>query len=460
MKIRTRVTVLFTVVVSCILLVVCTTIYFITDINRDQSFKTRLRNRALSTAGLLLKVEGIDSGLLKKIDENIRISIQDKSVVVYNSQNEESYVYTDQDIPPVRAIPSLLDKVNKEGEIYYTEGEKEVLIIPFSHHQEIYKIVAAGVDRNGYLLISQLRIVLIICFLSGILITFISGNIFSLSIISPIKKIMLDLKEITSKDLSRKIFVNETTDEIGQLAETINELLFRLQESFSIQRRFIANASHELSTPLTSIISQLEITLQKDRIHEEYKAILSSVYEDVKVLNQLTQSLLAIAKASGTAEGIELAYLRIDELILKLPAQIKKGNTNYKININFDPFPENEQTMLVFGNGILLYSALQNIAINACKYATDHVANIYLHFFINSLQVVVQNEGGFISEVEREMIFHPFYRGSSSFNTKGAGLGLALSLQIVKLHKGSIKVESSIPAGTLFTITLPTETMV
>ena len=326
MKIRTRVTVIFTLVVSSILLVVCSTIYFVTDLNRDQSFKTRLRNRALSTAGLLLKVEGIDSGLLKKIDETTRIAIQEKSVVVYNSQNEESYIYTDQGIEPVRAIQSILDKVGKQGELYYSEGEKDVLIIPFSHQQEIYKVVVAGVDRNGFLLVSQLRVILIICFLSGIFITFISGNIFSKSIISPIKQIMLDLKEITSKDLSRKIIINETSDEIGQLTETINELLFRLRESFSIQRRFIANASHELSTPLTSVSSQLEITLQKDRNQEEYKTILSSVYEDVKVLNQLTQSLLAIAKASGTTEGIELAYLRIDELMLKLPAQIKKEN--------------------------------------------------------------------------------------------------------------------------------------
>ena len=459
MKIITKVTLLFTLVVSTILLVVCSTIYFITDLNRDHSFKTRLRNRALSTAGLLLKVEGIDSGLLKKIDETTRIAIQEKSVVVYDSQNEESYIYTDQNMQPVRAILSLLEKVGKQGELYYTEGEKNVLIIPFSHQQKIYKVVAAGVDRNGFLLMSQLRVILIVCFLSGILITFVSGNIFSKNIISPIKQIMLDLKEITSKDLTRKIFVNETSDEIGQLAETINELLFRLQESFSIQRRFIANASHELSTPLTSVSSQLEITLQKDRNLEEYKIILFSVYEDVKVLNQLTQSLLAIAKASGTTEGIELSHLRIDELILKLPAQIKKGNRNYRININFDPFPENEQTMLVFGNSVLLFSALQNMVTNACKYATDHIANISLHFTGNSLQVVVQNEGGLISEEEKELIFNPFYRGSSSVNTKGVGLGLSLSLQIVKLHKGFITFESTISSGTIFTITLPTETM-
>ena len=457
MKIRTRVTVLFTLVVSSILLVVCSTIYFITDINRDQSFKTRLRNRALSTADLLLKVEGIDSGLLKKIDETTRISIQEKSVVVYNSQNEESYIYTDQGIEPVRAIKSILDKVGTQGELYYSEGEKDVLVIHFSHQQKIYKVVAAGVDRNGFLLISQLRFILIICFISGILITFISGNVFSKSIISPIKHIMLDLNEITSKDLSRKIAINETSDELGQLAEALNKLLFRLRESFTIQRRFIANASHELSTPLTSISSQLEITLQKDRNNEEYKTILSSVYEDVKILNQLTQSLLAIAKASGTTEGIELTYLRIDELILKLPAQLKKGNRDYRININFDPFPENEQTMLVFGNSALLFSAIQNIVLNACKYATNHMANISLHFSNKMVTVVIQNEGALIPEEEKELVFHPFYRGRSSVNTKGVGLGLSLSLQIIKLHKGSIDFESNISDGTLFTIQLPVE---
>ncbi|MFX8988299.1 histidine kinase dimerization/phospho-acceptor domain-containing protein, partial [Acinetobacter baumannii] len=82
----------------------------------------------------------------------------------------------------------------------------------------------------------------------------------------------------------RRLAVTKPKDELNELALTFNDLMNRLQESFEIQRRFISNASHELSTPLTSISSQLEIILQSDRTNAEYKEVLLSVYEDVKQL--------------------------------------------------------------------------------------------------------------------------------------------------------------------------------
>ncbi len=115
---------------------------------------------------------------------------------------------------------------------------------------------------------------------------------------------------------------------MSQLANTFNELLARLQESFAIQRRFISNASHELSTPLTSVSSQVEVVLQKERSAEEYKQVLFSVREDVQQMRQLTKSLLEIAK-TGSQGGIELNEVRIDEVLLKVVGDVKKLSASY-----------------------------------------------------------------------------------------------------------------------------------
>lgn len=456
MKIKYRITLLFTVVVTLILLIVCSSIYYFSDLNRQKDFKKRLRNRALTTVNLLLTVQGIDNNLLRKIDETTIITIRDKSVVIYNDRNEELYSYTDSNIAPVRVDSSVLKKARKTGEYNFTVGQREVIVINHQNHNQKYTIVAAAYDKDGLEKLSQLYLILFISLVSGILITFFSGLAFSSSIVLPIKKITNEVKEISSQNLSRRIDLNEPKDELHELSSTFNDLLTRLEESFEIQGHFIANASHELSTPLTSISSQLEITLQNERSAAEYRSALLSVYEDVRNLNQLTRSLLEIAKASGTSEGMELVLVRIDELLMKLPADLRKTDSRFKAEMHFDTFPENEDNLLVFGNPDLLYSAVKNIALNACKYGSDHTATISLSFTRNQLIIMISDNGPGISEDERKMIFQPFFRGRGMHDIQGFGLGLSLASRIITLHKGKLELTSSEKEReTIFSIFFP-----
>ncbi len=142
------------------------------------------------------------------------------------------------------------------------------------------------------------------------------------------------MKDISSQNLSHRLEAGSGHDELHQLANTFNELLNRLQESFMIQRRFISNASHELSTPLTSISSQLEVTLHKDRDIEEYKQVMLSIREDVKQMQQLTKSLLEIAK-TGSQGTIELVEVRIDEVMFKVMGDVQKISPDYKVELHF-----------------------------------------------------------------------------------------------------------------------------
>jgi len=455
MKIKYRITLLFTAVVTAILLVLCFSIYYISSINRQDQFRERLKNRALTTVGLLIKVSGINKDLLQRIDEATQISLSQKSVIVYDYNGKEVYRYTDDDAIPVKATVDIINKVKNGNEYALQNGKKDIVAIQYNNGEKKYIIVAAAYDKDGYNVLLKLKLALIFSFVMGIIISLLSGIFFSIRLVLPIKKINDEVKEISSHNLSRRIETKGEKDELNELSSTFNELLNRLQESFEIQSRFIANASHELSTPLMSISSQLEITLQNERNIEEYKKVISSVYEDVRNLTQLTRSLLEIAKASGTSGGIELSLVRIDELMMKLPSELRSIDTNYIVELNFDNFPDDEDKLLVFGNSDLLYSAIKNIAINACKYSRDHIANIRLSFFDKELEILIEDNGPGIKKEEEELIFQPFYRGADTMHKQGFGLGLSLASKIIKLHKGSLEFKNNPVKGSSFIIKIP-----
>jgi signal transduction histidine kinase len=221
-----------------------------------------------------------------------------------------------------------------------------------------------------------------------------------------------------------------------------------------IQRRFISNASHELSTPLTSISSQLEVTLHKERNPEEYKQVMLSIYEDVHQMRQLTKSLLEIAK-TGSQGTIELNEVRIDEVLFKVMSDVRKISPSYQVELHFGEFPEDEKKFLVFGNNDLLYSSVKNFVENGCKYSPDHLSWVDLSFEEDQIIIQVKNHGNVIAEEEMDHIFLPFYRTNAATHVKGFGLGLALAKRIISLHRGSITVLSDMNKGTIFTIQLP-----
>ena len=222
-----------------------------------------------------------------------------------------------------------------------------------------------------------------------------------------------------------------------------------------MQRRFISNASHELSTPLTAISSQLQVSLQRDREAGEYKKVIQSIYQDVQHMSKLTQTLLELAKTSGNKGGLEIKEVRLDEVLLRLPAEVARLNKKYIVKLAFEDMPDDEKQILVFGNETLLLTAIKNIVLNACKYSDDHTAKVGLKANSHELLISVEDSGIGIPEDKLSTIFQPFYRLEENSNTEGFGLGLSLAERIIKLHKGKITVKSKTAVGTTFLIHFP-----
>lgn len=455
MPVRWRITLLFTIVVFIILGIVCSAIYYFSYRSRLDRINLRLTNRAITTARLLSQSELFDRYLVEQIDSLTTITLTNKSVQAYNFLNRKIYSYSEQQGDTIAVTNSLLDETRIKAQIYFTEGERDVIAYHYTDNNARIVMVCAALDVEGKKYVDQLKSILVLCFLAGIGIALVGGYFFSKQLLNPIRNITHEVTEISAHNLTRRILTGKSKDEWHNLSATLNDLLNRLQESFELQRRFISNASHELSTPLTSISSQLEIALQRERRAEEYQRVLSTVLQDVRHMNKLTQTLLEFAKAAGNKGGLDINLVRIDEILMELPSSLQKQNNKYEVSLQFDGLPENEDELLVFGNGELLVTAISNIVSNACKYSPDHRAVIDFSIRDGYFFIRVTDKGPGIPENELSNIFLPFYRVSNGNPTKGFGLGLSLAYQIIKLHKGDITANSSPGQGTLFSVKIP-----
>ncbi|MEP6713792.1 MAG: HAMP domain-containing sensor histidine kinase [Ferruginibacter sp.] len=455
MPIKVRVTLFFTMIVFAILTIVCISIYTIAYTNREKNFKTRLTNRAATTARLLSQTDVFNQALLQKIDSSTSAAMLNKSIQAYNYEGRRVYNYADNAADIILVSDDILEQAKKKNFVYFTVDKKDAVAYHYFDGNARLIIITAAYDPEGQKNLEQLRFILWICFWGGILITIAGGYVFSKSLLRPVKKIADEVNDITAQNLAMRIKSYKQNDEWNYLAETINTLLNRLEESFETQGRFIANASHEISTPLTSIYSQLEVSLQKDRDATAYRLVMQSVLEDVHHLNKLTQTLLQFAKASGTSSGIEISLLRIDEILLRMPGEMFKLNKEYHVKILFNELPAEETRLLVFGNEGLLFSAIKNIVINACKYSADRVALLQLSVLEGEVIVTVTDKGAGISKESLAFIFQPFYRADEIRSEEGFGLGLPLAARIIALHKGKIKVNSTPGQGSRFVIQLP-----
>lgn len=455
MPVRLRITLFFAVIVFAILSLVCTSIYYFSYINRQKNFNIRLTNRAVTTARLLVQSETFNSELIRKIDASTAVAMKDKTIQAYNYSNERVYAYADNAADTVPVDEKILRKAKEQQYVYFSINNKDAVAYKYIENSIRLIIITAAYDEDGRANLSELRFILWVCFIGGILIAVLGGYFFSASLLRPVKKIADELHDISAQNLTRRIPTQKTKDEWNYLAHTMNELLDRLEESFETQRRFIANASHELSTPLTSVSSQLEVSLQKERTAQEYQRVMQSVLNDVQHLGKLTQTLLEFAKASGTAGGLEINLVRIDEILLRMPREMSKLNSQYFVHLSFGDLPEDEAGMLILGNEDLLFSAVKNIVLNACKYSQNHTANIHLSVKHNELIVKISDEGKGIPKDALQKIFQPFYRANDHQNESGFGLGLSLTSRIIKLHRGRIHVESAESKGTIFYVYLP-----
>ncbi|OSZ82110.1 hypothetical protein CAP35_02240 [Chitinophagaceae bacterium IBVUCB1] len=456
MQLKYRITFGYLLIALLLLLSGCGLLYYFAYQNHTNDFNNKLQAQAESIYHIY-DIQSNKDSLVYTACIHSASTLADKSILIYNQVGKELFSYDQDATQSLHINNNIIRKLQAGRPHFFTAAYRNA--VAYTNNNKHIVVVAANNTLHDAWMV-HLRNKMITGIIAFIIVFFIAGYIYSKYVVRSISKLTDKLTKISSEAFSARLSTGKEKDELWELATTINNLLDRLQSSFDTQRRFLSNASHELTTPLAAISSQLDVALHKERTNEEYKKVFLSVKDDVKRLALLVRSILEIAKASGSVGGIDLTKVRIDELLMRIPGEMKKISQLYDVKLSFEDFPESEGFDILYGNEALLYSALRNIIHNACKFSKDKCAKVSLTYTFQNIVVEVKDNGPGIPPNELETIFQPFFRGLKYENTNmihGTGLGLALAHRIIELHKGDIYVESTVGEGSTFSIFLPVD---
>lgn len=289
--------------------------------------------------------------------------------------------------------------------------------------------------------------------------------------LSPVTAIIEKSKLMSPTRLSDRLPVPEVEDELRDLSLTLNGLLDRLQAAFESQERFIADASHQLKTPLAILRGELDVFRSRSRSPEELKEFAESASQELEHLSRMVGDLLVLARIDIGADTLQFEEIRLDEITVEAIARLEwlanqKGvkvrlNLTQSTSTQYSP-SESPPSFDLKGDSDLVRTMIQNLIENAIKYSdTGKTVEVILDRKESSISFQVKNWGTVIDSTQISKIFDRFYQVSPSAQqenhpgkTQGMGLGLAIVKQIAEAHGGEVSVQSSEITGTCFEITL------
>nr|WP_067054676.1 HAMP domain-containing sensor histidine kinase [Mucilaginibacter sp. L294] len=450
MKLQTKITLLF-VAISTIGLVLlnASIFYFVSDFSFEDFFK-RLEARVNLTAETNIHPDK-ESAAYKQV----------RTRYLEKLANEQEYIIK---LDTTRS-PAYKKVVNLPDEFYnnimankkarYTETNHFYAGSLFNIHGEKYIVIVTANDPYGFKELEQLKHVLLIIFVVSILLTYIAGKIFSYYTVQPVRSIIKGVKNITANNLHMRLDDVQGKDEIAELILTFNNMLTRLETAFETQNNFVSNASHELRTPLTIISGETQLLLKGNKVTDEGMASVKTILAEAEKLGHILASLLGLAQSGFDGKKQNWQKIRVDELVMGVADSVKKIDRESVIDLDFSALPDDERLLYTEGNSNLLQLAVSNIVLNACKYSNNRPVNVQVTAGNGRIMVKVTDKGIGIPEHEQQHIFEPFFRASNTSDFQGHGIGLPLTLNIIRLHKGTIGIRSEVQLGTEIQISLP-----
>jgi heavy metal sensor kinase len=271
----------------------------------------------------------------------------------------------------------------------------------------------------------------------------------------PVDQITRASRAINPQDLSRRVTVPQTGDELQRLAETLNQMLQRIESAVARITQFTADASHELRTPVALIRTRAEVTLAKPRNADQYRDALKEVLVESERTTALIENLMTLARADTGSETLNFAKTNISEIAAEVCTQAQTLTAVKQLHWNAT-VPNT--AIWVRGDADALRRLFLILIDNAVKY-TLPAGSVSLDLQRNGThaEIRVSDTGIGISDSDLPHIFERFYRADKARSRElgGTGLGLSIGSWIANAHGGEIKVESSAPGRTTFLIRLP-----
>lgn len=287
--------------------------------------------------------------------------------------------------------------------------------------------------------LDRLKLIIFFGFPAMLLIAITSGLYFSSRALRPVQEIIQKTHQIDASSLTERVPLPLSDDEIRELAETQNQMLDRIEKSFQSQERFIADASHQLLTPLTILRGEIEIQQKTKNLDPQF---LNSALQEVEVLSRIVTDMLLLARIDAGSDALKMSEINLDEIIIDVIARLQKHAMKKNINIKFDIQNKFDRPLLK-GDSDLLSHLIFNLIENAVKYSPQNeLIEVHLIWEKQQTTVEIADRGPGITAEQKETIFNRFSRINPSGTTKGFGLGLAIAKKIATLHGSDIEIRS------------------
>jgi two-component system OmpR family sensor kinase len=362
------------------------------------------------------------------------------------------------ELPPLEAIPG--------AEAYFTTvnsgaGQRRLIAerINVPSKTGRYIIVISRSFESVSKGLQRIRRILYLAIPGALLFSAAGGWFLSRRSLASVVSMSEQARRISAENLNDRLPVANPRDELGRLAGTFNELLARLDGSFTQQRRFMADASHELRTPLSVIRTSAEVTLEREnRTENEYRDALKIIDEQARRLSHIVEDMFTLARADVGRRTLSETDFYLDELVMEAAraAGILSDCKNIRVEVSA------AEEIVYYGDEGLLRQMLLNLLDNAVKYTNPGGrVNVELQRSNSSLTIAVSDSGIGIPANERALIFERFYRidkarsGAEHADIRGTGLGLSIARWIAEAHGGQLSLQASGPNGSTFVATLP-----
>lgn len=277
--------------------------------------------------------------------------------------------------------------------------------------------------------------------------------------LSPIGRIAREARELTALRLDRRIAVPEGHDEVVDMTQTINEMLDRLEAAFRAQERFIADAAHELKTPVATALSGTQVLLQKARSMEEYEEFVASLQDELRRIGQMVDSLLTLARADAGLSPNTASPVSVNEIVMSAVESCQPIAVQREVRLVPRLAMPGAQSpeLTVVGDDDLLHAMISNLIRNAIRYApVESPVEVDVSATNGQARIAVRDSGPGIDPAYQSRIFDRFFQVPTDQNRlKGSGLGLAIAKGVARLHGGEISVGNRPTGGCEFIVTLP-----
>ena len=335
-----------------------------------------------------------------------------------------------------------------------------VFFYPFRLQNQNYQLLVVHSLDDQHELLARVGYAFMISVPLALLAASFGGFFLAKKSLAPITEMSRKAEDITAKNLHERLPVKNERDELGSLASKFNELLSRLDASFEQQRRFMADASHELRTPIAIVRGEADVILGKERRDEtEYRESFSIVQSEAERMTRIIEDLFTLARVDAGQQPLQKGVIYLDEILSEAVKSFRTVAEKRGVSLRF----ETPEEMKFSGDAQLLRRLFSNLIDNALKHAKSNV-KVSAESVNDTYKINVADDGAGIAEEAQPHIFERFYRAdlarSRNANAaagSGAGLGLAISKFIAEAHKGTLALAKSDASGSIFSIQFPAE---